>query len=559
MPFLKSTWKSIGNPKPGGETGIERPMADDIIMALFLAASMCALLFIGYCSLRWRMALDTPLFYYISFLAHECGYILYRDIFETSMPGSFAFYLTLTKFLGYGDFAFRIFDVCWLSLLLTTTCLIMRPFGRRVSLTAAILNGLAYFQWGPAMSLERDFVGILPIALGIFIAAPRGFIAAPQKRSRISLDAGKIGFLFGVSATIKPQLAIGLPAVLIFFFANRRTDGGGSGAQPWGQTIKTCFFAAMGLVLPLAGTVVWIWEMGSFPYLRDMMTSYLPLHLNVSGEMIVDHHLVLYGTGRMIYMIRKYLEFGDRRIWVPLAFMGVLAARIAAKPCSEANRLLYLLISMCILYTIYPGLSGQFYPYHWMPCQYFIILAASLSVIRMPYDKRTLQLRLIPVLTLVTGVLLCVESPVDVSGEVRWKQEIMPWVSREGERVDQIAAFLREQHLQPSDTVQPLDWTGGAIHAMLLAKAKLATRFLYDYHFYHDISNPYIKRLKLQFLEQLARAKPRFVIEVKTWKPALKGYDTTEDFIELKQMLTKDYNVARVGDGYLIHERKSRA
>ena len=48
---------------------------------------------------------------------------------------------------------------------------------------------------------------------------------------------------------------------------------------------------------------------------------------------------------------------------------------------------------------------------------------------------------------------------------------------------DEIAAFLLAADLQPGDTVLPVDWTEGAVHAMLIAKALPASPFIYDYYF----------------------------------------------------------------------------
>lgn len=57
---------------------------------LFVLAT--TLLIKAYSSLTWRMEHDTPLLYYAAFMMDKHGLIPYRDIFETSMPGTFAFH-----------------------------------------------------------------------------------------------------------------------------------------------------------------------------------------------------------------------------------------------------------------------------------------------------------------------------------------------------------------------------------------------------------------------------------------------------------------------------------
>src|SRR5690606_13628775 len=44
------------------------------------------------------------------------------------------------------------------------------------------------------------------------------------------------------------------------------------------------------------------------------------------------------------------------------------------------NRQTYLLAALALCYAIYPALSGQFFPYHYIPFIYFIILLASLTL-----------------------------------------------------------------------------------------------------------------------------------------------------------------------------------
>ena len=118
----------------------------------------------------------------------------------------------------------------------------------------------------------------------------------------------------------------------------------------------------------------------------------------------------------------------------------------------------------------------------------------------------------------------------------------------------EVAAFLRT-HLVSGDLVQPLDWTGGAVHGMLEARAPLATRFMYDFHFYHHVDTPYIARLRRQFLRQLAEARPRFVIQVFGGRPWPGGPGTTREFPLLQAILDSEYRVVHEAETYRILER----
>ena len=110
--------------------------------------------------------------------------------------------------------------------------------------------------------------------------------------------------------------------------------------------------------------------------------------------------------------------------------------------------------------------------------------------------------------------------------------------------------------LRPGDRVQPLDWTGGAVHGMLQAKALPATRFLYTFHFYHHVDSPFIRRLRKEFVDALSARPPRFLLEA-TDSPVPHGKGTSDRFEEFDQWREAHYRVVASGDGYRIWELKS--
>lgn len=123
-------------------------------------------------------------------------------------------------------------------------------------------------------------------------------------------------------------------------------------------------------------------------------------------------------------------------------------------------------------------------------------------------------------------------------------------------RVDAIIEYLQPR-LQQGDLVQPLDWTGGAIHAMYILHARLATRYMQDYYFYHHVSNPTIQAFRKDFIEQMNKQRPRFIIAITSEdKPWPSGRDTTRSFPELQALIQLEYDQAASGEGYAIYERK---
>jgi hypothetical protein len=72
---------------------------------------------------------------------------------------------------------------------------------------------------------------------------------------------------------------------------------------------------------------------------------------------------------------------------------------------------------------------------------------------------------------------------------------------------------------------------------MLLARAPIATRFVHEYRFFHDVSNPVIQSLRSEFISEMNRVQPRFVIDVQAARPYVSGPDTTQQFAELDALL----------------------
>lgn len=216
-------------------------------------------------------------------------------------------------------------------------------------------------------------------------------------------------------------------------------------------------------------------------------------------------------------------------------------------------------LALCMVaYLIYPTIAGKFWAYHYMPFAYFACLSVGLCLateaVTGPSGRSSLLKEALATLILV--VTITVQLPLSnfVYSTVADLRDAPGLHAPKDGRVDEIAKWLKAR-LQPGDTVQPLDWTGGSLHAMMLADARLATRYMYDYHFYHHVSEPYIQELRRSFMEQLRAAAPRFLIEVETNKPWVSGPDTTRDFAELRQHINEFYASVFEGNGYRIYER----
>ena len=203
-------------------------------------------------------------------------------------------------------------------------------------------------------------------------------------------------------------------------------------------------------------------------------------------------------------------------------------------------------------------MAGKYWSYHFMPLIYFCVICSCLMLAHNPNDRHFMVEAIGPiaivvlVLTTINGIA---HYPKLIAAQLRSDSSIFP--PKRG-RVDSIANYLKKE-ARPGDTAQALDVTGGAIHAMLDARIALATPFVYDYHFYHHIDEPYIAQLRGRFLRAFSEAQPRFVIEITApSKPYVSGLNTSREFPELENLLATQYQIMQRGDGYQIYQRLGR-
>lgn len=510
--------------------------------ALIILAGL--LLLQAFDSLDWRMEHDTPLLHYAAYLINDVHLVPYRDIFETSMPGTFAFHCAVGKLFGYGDFAFRFVDLVLLSALLLATYRFMSRFGRLPALWAVILFGSIYLTRGEGVCLQRDYIGLIPVVFSLLCIPIRSDTAVRIYRFAI------VGVLFGLSALIKPHSMIVLPAVFGTLLAFRWKFR----YESMRDLLKCGAVCAMFLLIPATVAAMWLsYESALAPFL-DILFNYLPLHSAMTGD-----HETISGVRRLFYLFNYTLAFGG---YGPVLLASLFAYYRALKNVYQDRETLASLICLFLcttLYAVYPTIAGKFWGYHYLPFAYFCAISAALLFYawpRLPLSNLAASSReALPALVFFVALSLQVHLPHYAALAVKELRTGPEVHAPKNGVVDEMAGWLKSR-LKPGDTVQPLDWTGGSIHAMLLAKARLATRFMYDYHFYHHISSPYIQALRESFIDQLHEASPRFIIDVQTDFPRVSGFDTTDEFPQLQQFLNDNYTVAHKGNGYVIYEHK---
>jgi len=470
---------------------------------------------------------------------HSEGRIPYRDIFDFQMPGSYIAYYLLGSLSGFNAFHIRILDILLLAALIFITYRFMRRFGKTPAFAAGILFGLKYLQVGPSISLQREYLLLIFLALSLLV----GMRDSLTPKHRLSL-----GILFGLAAVIKPHAALGLLPFLLFDIADisKRFN-----MSLLNAAMKSILPAAIGFTIPTAIAIAWLAFNHALTPFLNIASNYWPLYSQINGQMEITPQ-----AQRISFLLNQVWRLGGSGLWLIPAVLGIHL---------NQNKQTRLLASLALCYAIYPALSGQFFPYHYIPFIYFLLLLAALclSTFNPSTGFRQAQptssgRRLQPstfnlslsTLILFTVILLSVRPSAAFIRQIN-RQPVVTST----DRADEIARFL-EKNLEAGGTVQPLDWTGGTLLAMLETRARLATPYIFDFYFYHHVSTPYIQSLRADFMDELQKSSPHFILEVTAVdKPWITGQDTSREFPELRAFLDANYSVTIQKADYVIYER----
>jgi hypothetical protein len=504
---------------------------------VFGAAALFAA--IALCSLFWGIEHDTTAMAYAGFLMGHLHWVPYRDLFDPNLPGTYLFYTVLDRLFGPHDFGFRCVDVLLMAALSVVTWKWLRPFGWMPALLGPALFGLYYLHDGPMLCLQREFLMLPLFSLAVLFATDLDGLGSHVR-------ALGIGASVGLATLIKPQAVLILPSLIAFVLIEDAASAGDSiPSARLGRWVRTTLLCVAGAAAPVLAAVGWLAAAGALGEYVSMARNYYPLYSHLNGI-----HQTMDEAGRRQYVMDGLRLVGGLRPWLIPAALGAFIAAWPRSAPGSLRRRAALLVALAVTTYFFPAISGQFFPYHWLPFFFFAAALASLCLTRpapgIPAPVRALAAVLL-VWVAVTHVQFAPELERQLTGA--------PYKHHFSGRSDVIAEYLRT-HLKPGDTVQPLDWTGGSVEAMWRARAPLATRFMADFYFYHHVSTPYIQSLRRRFMAELRRAKPRVVIDIRTAKPWVSGEDTTQEFPELTSYLEANYTVDFVGAGYYIHLRR---
>jgi hypothetical protein len=279
----------------------------------------------------------------------------------------------------------------------------------------------------------------------------------------------------------------------------------------------------------------WLAGRGGLTAFLDIFVGYVvPLYGHVGRASVVD--------------AVRWHPFG-RPLWSLLLLLGILA--LLAAPTSPVRK--GLAAAGALYGVVHFVVQGKGWEYQLYPLALFLCALAPWAVSRLREGgwPRALDLWGVrrPVGLAVWALLVIVLGAKGVDAREP------AWINDKAARV---AALTRDLAplVPPGGTVQVLDTASGGIHALLRLGLRLPTRFIYDFHFFHDVDDPRVRALRAELLAGLASGRPAAIVLLEESWPD-RGYERLAAFPELERMLAASFTLAVTGPGYRIYAKRS--
>jgi len=483
-----------------------------------LAASSALAIYLGWRSWSWPLIHDAPIMHYVAWLA-SLGAAPYRDVLDMNVPGVYLLHLGVIRVLGEGDGAWRFFDLAWLGL----TSAALFGFSRRMGdawsgFGAALLFVLYHLSGGAWRAGQRDFLLVLFLVLAAWGAAR----AWESGGAHGPLLWG--GLAAGTGIMIKPQSAL--------FWIACAAVAAGSGRRA-GALRALAIWCAAGLAVP-AAIMGWLaWRGGAGAFLAIATGYVLPLYSRVGRVSVWE------GVRWHVY---------GWQIWSCLIVLGVLGIFVRIEKPFGIRR--WLALAGAVYGLLHFAVQGKGWEYHLYPLAVFLCALASVPIAARAERAQSVRWsRALASVVLVIAVALLAVKGVEAA-DARW-------ITEKEARVSSLVRDLTGL-AGPGDSVQVMDVTEGGIHALLRLHLRQPTRFLYDFHFFHDERDPRIQALRAEFVGDLERGRPAAVVVFRdTWRR--QGYERLKEFSAVGRLLEREYTLAVEGDGYRIYAKRRRS
>jgi hypothetical protein len=459
-------------------------------------------------SLGWPLIHDAPIMHYIAWRIGS-GAVPYRDIFDMNFPGTYLVHLAARAAFGPSDAGWRLFDLAWLGATGLALVAFARPWGWPAAAGGGLFYAVYHLAGGAWQAGQRDYILVVFLVLGAL-----GVARWASGTGRADLVWG--GLALGAGLTIKPHAVLFASALAIVAVAAGARTGRGASAS------GAIFLGGLA-VLPAAVTA-WIAAVGGLAAWRDIVVDYLLPYYSRLGR-------------------PPSWAFHRWHVWLPIAAaVGLsLAHAVFARRFTVRH-------AIAALGTAYGNVhyvgQGKGWEYHLYPLAAFAGLFAFAELDAALAHRRRMLGGALAASLLLSLVLL---------GQRGVEAANASWIREKADLVSEVTRDLGA--LAPGEAVQVLDTTGGGLHALLRLGAVQPTRFLYDFHFFHDEATAEIRALRAELVRDLAAHPPRFIVLFDRGWPA-GGPERIARFPELERWLAEHYRVHRARPGYTVHEKR---
>jgi hypothetical protein len=483
----------------------DRPAGRRLVVPISVLLVVSAALQRIWASRDWPLVHDAPLMHYVAWRILE-GAAPYRDLFDMNFPAVYVAHLLVLTTLGPGDLAFRAFDLGLLAAVGAGLWAAVRVSGPWGGPAAAALFALYHVAGGPWLAGQRDFL------LCVLLA----WSAAATIASMRATGAGRPRWLgvaalaLGAALWVKPH-----PVLLVPLLAWQAARGPLRG--------RALAAVSAGLTLPAAAMILWLGWAGGLGAFIDITLGYVvPLYGRLERNDLV-HELLTRDYGGLV--------LAGLAGWAGLGILALARGRHRETLAVLAAGLAYGAAHFVI--------QGRGWEYHFYPLALFATALGGAGLGAALADRRGLLTGALVLALAVTAGALWTKG---------WRNLRPDWIEAKRTRVDRLSSALRPV-VEAGGTVQVLDTTEGGVHALLRLRARQPSRFIYDFHFHHDVDHPYVRRLRGELMDALHARRPEAVVVFERGWPA-GGYERLAGFPDLERWLREGYRVTEEGDGY---------
>jgi len=309
------------------------------IRVLILGGLAALVAWMTVASYGWSYRHDFPLLHYAAWLVDAHGVLPYRDLFEFNMPGTYLLHRMMGALAGWDPAGIRVFDLLWLALTALVAAAALRRFGLFTMGGGAVGAALLYLGHGPIMTLQREW--LLPLLVAVALAASPG--RSPFWRS------AAVGMLVGLAATVKPHAALVLPVFVLHDVLRDATR-----ASPFGERLRSALVpVSVGFLIPVGAVLAWVASYGGLGDFWAILTRYTPLYSDLTGK----HRAVPDGE-RWRWILKDYLLLPRTWLVLAIAVPGLLIATIGERR-PDVRRMAWLFGALTLTFTAYPLITGK--------------------------------------------------------------------------------------------------------------------------------------------------------------------------------------------------------